>query len=232
MLYFSSLRDAAGALPGLLGSGPATVELLDAASLRVAQRDPGADEALLALAVRGHAALLVEYREETQEALAARRAAWQELTARLPLAGPAVLSDDQARRDALWHIRKGLYAAVAESRPSGTTALLEDIAVPVDRLRPACEGLTALFAAHGYEDSVIFGHAKDGNIHFMLAERFDDAPLARALRRLHRRHGRPGARSRRHAEGRARHRADHGPLRQAPVRRRPVRGHGRSQAAA
>ncbi len=175
MLYFSSLRDAAGALPGLLGSGPATVELLDAASLRVAQRDPGADEALLALTVRGHAALLVEYREETLAELAARRAAWQELTARLPLSGPAVLSDDQARRDALWHIRKGLYAAVAESRPSGTIALLEDIAVPVDRLRPACEGLTALFAAHGYHGSVIFGHAKDGNIHFMLAERFDDA---------------------------------------------------------
>jgi len=175
MLYLPSLRDATGALPGLLGSGPATVELLDAASLRVAQRDPGADDALDALAVRDHAALLVEYREETQEALAARRVAWQEVTAGLPLAGPAVLSDDPARRDALWRIRKGLYAAVAESRPAGTTALLEDIAVPVDRLRPACEGLTALFATHGYPGSVIFGHAKDGNIHFMLAERFDDA---------------------------------------------------------
>ena len=174
MLYFASLRDAAGALPALVASGPATIELLDAASLRVAQRDPGADEALLALEVRRHAALLVEYREETPQALAVRRAAWDEVTGRLPLAQPAVLSDDQGRRDALWHIRKGLYAAVAESRPSGTTALLEDVAVPVDRLRPACEGLIALFAAHGYEDTVIFGHAKDGNIHFMLAERFDD----------------------------------------------------------
>jgi len=174
MLYFPTLRDAAGALPGLVASGPASVELLDAASLRVAKRDQGADEALLALDVRDHAAFLVEYREETAEALAARRTAWEELTAPLPLTGPAVLSDDQGRRDALWHIRKGLYAAVAESRPSGTTALLEDIAVPVDRLRAACEGLIALFAAHGYEDSVIFGHARDGNIHFMLAERFDD----------------------------------------------------------
>jgi len=174
MLYFPTLRDAAGALPGLVASGLAAVELLDAASLRVAQRDPGADEALLALDVREHAALLVEYREETAEALAARRTGWAGLTAALPLASPAVLSDDRGRRDALWHIRKGLYAAVAESRPSGTTALLEDIAVPVDRLRAACEGLIALFAAHGYEDSVIFGHARDGNIHFMLAERFDD----------------------------------------------------------
>jgi len=174
MLYFPSLRDAAGALPRLVASGPATVELLDAASLRVAQRDPGAGEALLALPVREHAALLIEYQEATAEELAARRAGWEELTAPLPLAQPAALSSDPARRDALWRIRKGLYAAVAGSRPSGTTALLEDIAVPVGRLRATCEGLVALFAAHGYEDSVIFGHAKDGNIHFMLAERFDD----------------------------------------------------------
>jgi len=174
MLYFSSLADATGALPGLVATGLSAVELLDAASLRVAQRGSGADEALLTLAVRNHAALLVEYQEETQEALAARRGAWQEATAGLPLSRPAVLSEDRARRDALWHIRKGLYATVAESRPSGTTALLEDIAVPVAQLRATCEGLTALFAAHGYQGSVIFGHARDGNIHFMLAERFDD----------------------------------------------------------
>lgn len=179
MLYFSSLRDAAGALPDLVASGPAAIELLDAASLSVAQRDPGADEALRGLTVQDHAALLVEYQEETEEALSARRAAWHELTAGLPLAVPPGLSADLGRRTALWHIRKGLYAAVAESRPSGTTALLEDIAVPVGRLRAACEGLTALFAAHGYSGSVIFGHARDGNIHFMLAERFDD-PRSRA----------------------------------------------------
>ncbi|HTU73816.1 MAG TPA: FAD-binding and (Fe-S)-binding domain-containing protein [Trebonia sp.] len=174
MLYFSSLRDAAGALPGLVASGLAAVELLDAAALRVAQRDPGADGELLALTVRDHAALLVEYQEETPEALVARRAGWDRVTAGLPLATPARLSDDPRQRSALWHIRKGLYAAVAESRPSGTTALLEDIAVPVEELRAACEGLIGLFAAHGYPGSVIFGHARDGNIHFMLAERFDD----------------------------------------------------------
>jgi len=37
-----------------------------------------------------------------------------------------------------------------------------------------CEALTDLFERHGYENSVIFGHAKDGNIHFMLNERFQE----------------------------------------------------------
>lgn len=174
MLYFPTLEEATGALPALVASGLATVELLDATSLRVAQRDPGADDELLGLAVDRHAALLVEYQEPDDAALAARLSGWEELAARLPLARPAVLTEDPARRAALWHIRKDLYATVAGARPSGTTAMLEDIAVPVAALRETCEGLIELFDRHGYEDSVIFGHAKDGNIHFMLTERFDD----------------------------------------------------------
>ncbi|WP_433861795.1 FAD-binding and (Fe-S)-binding domain-containing protein [Streptomyces sp. L7] len=173
MLYFRSLADATGALPALVASGLATVELLDSTSLRVAQRDPGADEQLLTLDVDGHAALLVEFQEENSVALAERLIAWEAVTAALPLAGPAALTEDAVRRNALWHIRKDLYATVAGNRPSGTTALLEDIAVPVRALRETCEGLTELFDRYGYEDSVIFGHAKDGNIHFMLTERFD-----------------------------------------------------------
>src|SRR5690606_2183515 len=88
----------------------------------------------------------------------------------LPLDEPAAFTTEPGRRAALWHIRKGLYATVAGNRPSGTTALLEDIAVPVAELLPTCEGLVALFEEYGYEDPVVFGHAKDGNIHFLLNE--------------------------------------------------------------
>ena len=45
--------------------------------------------------------------------------------------------------------------------------------MPVPALLDTCEQLLALFAKHNYQDSVIFGHAKDGNIHFMLTERFE-----------------------------------------------------------
>ena len=39
-------------------------------------------------------------------------------------------------------------------------------------LADTCADLADLFTRHGYEGSVIFGHAKDGNLHFMLTERF------------------------------------------------------------
>lgn len=174
LLIFASLRDATDALPALVASGAAAIELLDAASLRVAQRDAGAADELRSLSVHGHAALLIEYQEPTDAALDVRTTPASALIGSLPLAVPAALTTDAAARAALWHIRKDLYATVAEARPSGTTALLEDIAVPVGRLADTCERLVALFAAHGFDDSVIFGHAKDGNIHFMLTVAFDD----------------------------------------------------------
>ncbi|WP_200210337.1 FAD-binding and (Fe-S)-binding domain-containing protein [Micromonospora coerulea] len=172
LLVFDTLGAAMAAMPALVAAGPAAVELLDAAALRVAQLDPQADTALRGLAVREHAALLVEWQEADPDALAERVAAARPVLAGLPLAAPVRLSGEAAARAALWHIRKGLYAAVAGARPSGTTALLEDIAVPVDALADTCAELADLFARHGYEESVIFGHAKDGNLHFMLNERF------------------------------------------------------------
>jgi D-lactate dehydrogenase len=174
LLIFPDLASATAALPALVAAGFATIELMDATSLRVAQRDPEATDDLLALDVSGHAALLVEYQEETAEALAARVVVAPEVFRGLPLVGEGALSIDPVRRAALWHIRKGLFTLVAGARPSGTTALLEDIAVPVDRLDATCTELTRLFEKYGYEDPVIFGHAKDGNIHFLLNERFDD----------------------------------------------------------
>ncbi|MDR8410181.1 FAD-binding oxidoreductase [Nonomuraea sp. 3-1Str] len=172
LLILPTLRAATAALPRLVAAGPAAVELLDAESLRVAQTDPRADDVLRALTVDRHAALLVEWQESDVDVLAEHERAAGQAFAELELAAPARLSRDTGGRAALWHIRKGLYASVAGARPSGTTALLEDVAVPVPALADLCDDLTELFAKHHYERSVIFGHAKDGNLHFMLNERF------------------------------------------------------------
>jgi D-lactate dehydrogenase len=173
LLLFDDLRAATGSLTQLVVAGFATIELLDSTSLRVAQRDPKADGMLRSIDVQNHAALLVEYQEMSDAALADRLAGGQLLLDELPLSLPCVLTHDAKTRGALWHIRKGLYATVAGNRPAGTTALLEDIAVPLSSLLETCEALVDLFDRHGYEESVIFGHAKDGNIHFLLNERFE-----------------------------------------------------------
>ena len=174
LLVFETLHAATAALVDIVASGAATVELMDAASLRAARIDPESAAALPALDIVDHCALLVEYQAPSADALAVLTEPAERLFAALTLAQSPVLSADPLIRAALWHVRKGLYATIAGARPSGTTALLEDIAVPVQRLSDTCAGLQRLFDAHGYADAVIFGHAKDGNIHFLITEDFDD----------------------------------------------------------
>jgi D-lactate dehydrogenase len=177
LLVFPDLAAATGSLPDLVAAGFATIELLDATSLRVGQQLPEAGAELRALQVADHAALLVEHQQPTAEELDDRVAASLRTFAGLPLTAPGELSTEATSRAALWHIRKGLYTSVAGARPSGTTALLEDIAVPVGQLLPTCSALIELFDRHGYAGSVIFGHAKDGNVHFLLNEDFDAPEL-------------------------------------------------------
>ncbi|MDL9978721.1 FAD-binding and (Fe-S)-binding domain-containing protein [Microbacterium sp. ASV49] len=174
LLVFRDLRSATAALPHLVAAGLATIELMDATSLRVAQSLSDVPAEISAIRIRDQAALLIEHHAADDSDLNRKTATFGELLPSLELASPFEFVTDAAARASLWRVRKGLYTAVAGARPSGTTALLEDVAVPVERLLETCERLNVLFAAHGYTDTVIFGHAKDGNIHFMIGERFDD----------------------------------------------------------
>ncbi|MBU2664095.1 FAD-binding oxidoreductase [Actinoplanes bogorensis] len=170
-LVFEDLAAATAALPELVATGPAAIELLDATSLRVGQPDL---DALHTLNIRDQAALLVEYRAGSAAEADDQAGRATGVLGRLDLETPPALMADAAARNRLWHLRKGLYAKVAGARPAGTAALLEDIAVPVPELLPTCRELIGLFERHAYDHAVIFGHAKDGNIHFMLTERLGD----------------------------------------------------------
>nr|WP_209044048.1 FAD-binding and (Fe-S)-binding domain-containing protein [Brevibacterium marinum] len=172
LLVFDDLPTATSVLPDIIATGAATVELLDATSLRVAQRDEKCPEEIRNLDVDSHCALLVEFQEETEDDLETAVTRALPVFKEFRLSRPAELTTDPRRRTALWHTRKGLFTAVAGNRASGTAALLEDIAVPVDRLGETCTALSELFDEYGYSDAVIFGHAKDGNIHFMITEEF------------------------------------------------------------
>lgn len=174
LLVFENLIDAASAVPELVAAHFATAELLDATSIRVAQRSGLVADALAQIEVREQAALLVEFQANSDAEIEELRATAAPMLNSLPVSSPLTMSSALAERNKLWAARRGLYTTVAGNRPSGTNALLEDVVVPVQVLGETCRELTGMFAEHSYEDSVIFGHAKDGNIHFMLNERFTD----------------------------------------------------------
>ncbi|MGV3640413.1 MAG: FAD-binding and (Fe-S)-binding domain-containing protein, partial [Adhaeribacter sp.] len=89
-------------------------------------------------------------------------------------------TQDPVHQAFLWKVRKGMFPAVGAVRASGTTVILEDIAFPVARLGDAILDLQELFRRHGYDKAIIFGHAKDGNIHFVVTQAFETpAEIAR-----------------------------------------------------
>ena len=172
LLIFPSTHAAMSSLEALRATGASAIEFMDAESLRVGNSLRGVPELIRRLRVHRHAALLVEHESGTEEELENAARSLREVLADLPVEQSIDSTSDAATRASLWNFRKGLYTSVAGARPGGSTALLEDVAVPVTNLAHTCDDLTALFEGYGYRNSVIYGHAKDGNIHFMLTDTF------------------------------------------------------------
>jgi len=174
LLFFGDVTAATDALESLVASEARAIELMDSAALRVAGQDAHADPSMRSRGADGETALLVEYQTESPEELTTVVAQAQEVLALLPTRAAAALTTDRAVRQRLWNVRKGLYTAVAGARTPGTTALLEDVVVPLDVLPATVDALTGLFDRHGYDEAVIFGHAKDANLHFMITPRLGE----------------------------------------------------------
>jgi D-lactate dehydrogenase len=88
------------------------------------------------------------------------------------LENPHFTEDITIRAD-YWKIRKGMFPSIGASRARGTGIINEDIAVPIESLSAAVKDLRILFTKYHFHEAIIFGHAKDGNLHFVIAHGFD-----------------------------------------------------------
>lgn len=182
LLCFPGLHAACAAIVPLRDAGAAALELLDRAALRSVQDQPGVPPAIRDLP-GGAAALLAEFQDADESARAGLERAALAACAGLDLLEPARFTHDPAEQARLWKVRQGTFPSVGSVRRRGTSVLIEDVAFPVERLGSAATELTALFTRHGYGDAILFGHAKDGNLHFVLTQAFDDpAEVARYAR--------------------------------------------------
>lgn len=173
LLLFPDLFAAAEAVTPLKAAGAEALELMDRASLRSVQDEPGMPPELKTLP-DGAAALLCEFQAPEHPALLEKVHTGQAALEKLKLLYPPNFTEDRKTRDQYWNIRKGLFPAVGAVRKSGTTVIIEDICFRLKDLAPACVALQDLFAKHGYENAIIFGHAKDGNLHFVITQEFAD----------------------------------------------------------
>jgi len=173
LLFFGDIHDACAAIAPFRDAGARALELLDAASLRAAAGKPGMPSELGHLGA-APAALLCEFQTGKESELPSLMQAAEAVTRRLPLVVPGEFSQDPELQTHFWRVREGLFPTVGGVRRSGTTVIIEDVCFPIPHLADAAVDLQGLFRAHGYDNAIIFGHAKDGNLHFVITQSFND----------------------------------------------------------
>jgi D-lactate dehydrogenase len=183
LILFDDLTTACVAVTVLKNAPVAAVELADRAALRSVEAKPGLPERIRTLGPDG-AALLVETRAPDAEQLAAQIRAVEAVLASIPTSQPVRFSTDPAECARYWNVRKGMFPSVGAMRAVGTTVIIEDVAFPVPRLAEATRDLQRLLAAHGYPDAIIFGHALEGNLHFVFTQDFNTETEVARYRRF------------------------------------------------
>ncbi|BFM15714.1 FAD-binding and (Fe-S)-binding domain-containing protein [Maricurvus nonylphenolicus] len=173
-LCFPNVEQACLAVQALKQVDVAAVELMDNAGLKSIQNMAGVPEALKSIDDTT-TALLVDARGETPEHLEHVCDAVNKLCEQFSLLWPCEFSNDSDTYNSYWKVRKGLFPTVGANRDTGTTVIIEDVAFPVEQLAEAVLKLQALFVEHGYPQTLIFGHALEGNLHFVFSQAFTTA---------------------------------------------------------
>lgn len=178
-IVYPGIKEACNAVQILKTQPVSAVELIDRASIRSVDTTPGLP-AFVKTLPEGACGLLVETRGENEELLKTQiRQIQKSIEGILPEV-PYHFTTDAREQAILWKIRKEALPTVAGMRRSGTTAIIEDICFPVAKLADAVLDLRNIFEKDGYADAVIFGHALEGNLHFMFNQDFStEAETAR-----------------------------------------------------
>ncbi|MDP1900329.1 MAG: FAD-binding and (Fe-S)-binding domain-containing protein [Rubrivivax sp.] len=172
LILFDNLATACRAVTVLKTEPVQAVELADCAALRSVTGKLGLPESLTRVGPDG-AALLVETRAADAAQLQAQVARITAALADVPTTEALRFSTDAAECVRLWAVRKGMFPSVGAMRQAGTTVIIEDVAFPVPRLAEATLDLQALLREHGYGEAIIFGHALEGNLHFVFTQDFN-----------------------------------------------------------
>jgi D-lactate dehydrogenase len=172
LLVFPDVESCCRAVTLLKQQPVSAVELLDRRSLRSVQEKPGMPEWVKGLSDSA-CALLIESRAASQSLLHEQLQLVMASIADFPLEKQVDFSEDPAVYNLLWKIRKDTFPAVGAVRQTGTTVIIEDVTFPVEQLAEGVNRLLELFDKHSYDEAIIFGHALEGNLHFVFTQAFE-----------------------------------------------------------
>lgn len=163
MLYFNDIKEACRAVVAMKKGPVMGAELLDKKSLESVNDPTG----------RGLTAVLTETMADTKEELYSQIKQIEDILSAFKTAVPVKFTDKEEEYAPYWAIRSGIFPSVGGTRKPGTTTLIEDVAFHIEDLPEATADLQQLLEKHGYPDACIYGHALEGNYHFIINQSFD-----------------------------------------------------------
>lgn len=169
LIYFTDTRNACGAIIRLKQNPVSAVELFDYKALCSVKESVEDFDQLPTSTM----ALLIKVEAETKDELNEQINVVNQTIAQFNTLRPHAFTSDPDTVNQYWAIRSGIFPSVGSMRPVGTTCLIEDVAFPIHHLVEATEELQQLLEHHHYDDAVIYGHALEGNYHFIINQRFD-----------------------------------------------------------
>ncbi|WP_291551073.1 FAD-binding and (Fe-S)-binding domain-containing protein [Bacteroides sp.] len=184
MLYFTSIKDACRAVVAMKELNSSFIvkgaELLDYKSLSSVEDPIYIRYKQEVSDASGLTAVLAETKARTREELEQNISIIEECLKPFSTYIPVHFTDRPEEYSKYWAIRSGIFPSVGGTRQPGTTCLIEDVAFHIKDLPEATADLQQLIARHGYDDACIYGHALEGNYHFILNQSFSsDAEVKR-----------------------------------------------------
>ena len=173
LVVFPDVETCCLAVPVLKQQPVSAVELLDRRSLRSVENKAGMPEWVKQLSANA-CALLIESRAASGSLLHEQINQIMVSIAHFPVEKQVDFSEDPVVYNQLWKIRKDTFPAVGAVRQTGTTVIIEDVTFPIERLAEGVNRLIQLFEKHTYSEAILFGHALEGNLHFVFTQGFDD----------------------------------------------------------
>ena len=174
LIVFPDVETCCNAVTVLKTQPVSAVELLDRRSMRSVQDKPGMPAFVQHLSENA-CALLIESRAASPSLLHEQLALIMESLARFPVEKQVDFTEDPVENARLWAIRKDTFPAVGAVRKTGTTVIIEDVTFPVEQLAIGVNRLIELFDKHHYDEAILFGHALEGNLHFVFTQGFNSA---------------------------------------------------------
>ena len=171
LAIFDTIATACTAVPFLKKSPVSAVELLDRASIRSVENDKDAPDYFRTLPETA-CALLIECQANDAETMQQKLDAISKSIQHIPTLLPYRFTSDPVEYSFNWKARKGLLSSVGGLRKTGTSCIIEDVAVTIDKLAEAATAIIELFKKYEYKDAVLFGHALDGNLHLTFSQDF------------------------------------------------------------